>query len=105
DGAARLYLPLVTARGTVGVLGLARDAPGPILPDEQRRLAEALSGQLAVSLERARLAEEMHANQMLAETEKLRSALLTSISHDLKTPLASILGNVTSLREYGHLYD
>jgi two-component system sensor histidine kinase KdpD len=42
---------------------------------------------------------------MLAATERLRTALLTSISHDLKTPLASILGNVTSLRQYGHLYD
>lgn len=104
-GVSRLYLPLEIARGTVGVLGLARDPPGPILSPEESRLMDALCGQLAVSLERARLAEEMHANRMLAETEKLRTALLTSISHDLKTPLASILGNVTSLREYGRLYD
>ena len=42
---------------------------------------------------------------MLTETERLRSALLASVSHDLKTPLASILGTVTSLRTYGTLYD
>jgi len=105
EGVPRLYLPLATAGGSVGVLGLARDPPGPILSVDQTRLVDALSRQLAVSLERARLAEEMRANEVLAETEKLRTALLTSITHDLKTPLASILGNVTSLRAYGHLYD
>jgi two-component system sensor histidine kinase KdpD len=58
-----------------------------------------------VSIDRARLAEERLETEMLAETEKLRTALLTSISHDLRTPLASILGNISSLREYGPLYD
>lgn len=59
----------------------------------------------SLALERERLAEKMHQSEMLAATEKLRTALLMSISHDLRTPLASILGNVTSLRRYGHLYD
>lgn len=59
----------------------------------------------SLALERERLTHQMHQAEMLAATEKLRAALLMSISHDLKTPLGSILGNVTSLRRYGHLYD
>ncbi|MEX0976631.1 MAG: ATP-binding protein [Woeseia sp.] len=59
----------------------------------------------SLALEREHLTQKMHEAEMLAATEKLRAALLMSISHDLKTPLGSILGNVTSLRQYGHLYD
>lgn len=59
----------------------------------------------SLALEREHLAHKMHQAEMLAATEKLRAALLMSISHDLRTPLGSILGNVTSLRQYGHLYD
>lgn len=104
-GVARLFLPLDAGRGAGGALGLLRQVPGPLLGADELRLLDNLVRQLAISLERARLAEEMHRSEMLAATEKLRTALLTSISHDLKTPLASILGNVTSLRQYGHLYD
>lgn len=59
----------------------------------------------SLALEREHLTQKMHEAEMLAATEKLRAALLMSISHDLRTPLGSILGNVTSLRRYGHLYD
>lgn len=104
-GAASLYLPLDAGRGTVGAMGLTRDRPGPLLNPDEERLLDTLVRQVAINLERARLAEEMHHAEMLAATEKLRTALLMSISHDFRTPLASILGNVTSLREYGHLYD
>ena len=61
--------------------------------------------QVEANLARVDLAEEMQQAAMRVETEKLQTALLTSISHDLRTPLASILGNVTSVRSYGHLYD
>jgi two-component system, OmpR family, sensor histidine kinase KdpD len=104
-GVARLFLPLDAGRGAGGALGLFREGPGPLLGADELRLLDNLVRQVAINLERGRLAEEMHRSEMLAATEKLRTALLTSISHDLKTPLASILGNVTSLRQYGHLYD
>jgi two-component system sensor histidine kinase KdpD len=98
------YWPLVTAKGQAGALGV-RPPKERLLTLDERRLLDALNEQTAVNLERIQLAEDMRATEVLAETEKLRTALLTSISHDLKTPLASILGNVSSLRKYGHLYD
>jgi two-component system, OmpR family, sensor histidine kinase KdpD len=109
-----LFLPLITAHGTVGVLGvqprpaLVGGIPGEtgseLAPDE-RRLLEALAGQAAVAIERANLALGMAQARVLTETERLRTALLSSISHDLRTPLASIIGAVTSLLDYGTVYD
>jgi two-component system sensor histidine kinase KdpD len=75
------------------------------LRPEERRLLDALVDQAAIAIERTRLAEDIDEARLLAETERLRSALLTSISHDLRTPLASIIGAITSLRSYGESYD
>ncbi len=112
-GARRLFIPLATAPGPVGVLGLdaALDAGpdgGPdgaaersLLGPGQRRLLDALADQIAVAIERIRLAEDVVQAQRHAETERLRSALLTSLSHDLRTPLAAILGAATGLETYG----
>jgi two-component system sensor histidine kinase KdpD len=99
-GAKRLFLPMRTSRGAVGVIGLDNDRPGPLLTPDQRRLLDALSDQSALAIERIDLAQDVDRAKLLAETERLRSALLTSISHDLRTPLASILGSATSLRRY-----
>ena len=99
-GAKRLFIPMQTARGAVGVVGLDNDRPGPLLTPDQRRLLDALAGQSALAVERIHLASDVDKARIAAETEKLRSALLTSISHDLKTPLASILGSATGLRSY-----
>ncbi len=99
-GARRLFLPLRTARGPVAVLGIERDAPGPLLTPEQRRLLDALADQTAVSIERITLAEDVDRARLEAETERLRGALLTSVSHDLRTPLAAILGAAGSLESY-----
>ena len=71
-----------------------------MLTPDQRRLLDSLSDQAALAIERLHLAEEMDRPAWRRETEKLRSALLTSISHDLRTPLASILGSATSLKQY-----
>ncbi len=104
-GGKRLFLPLRTGRGVVGVLGINRKAPGPLFTPDERRLLDALADQAAVAIERTQLAEDIDEARVLAETERLRSSLLTSISHDLRTPLASIIGTITSLRSFGKLYD
>ncbi|HTS93342.1 MAG TPA: sensor histidine kinase KdpD [Stellaceae bacterium] len=97
-GAKRLFLPMRTERGAIGVLGIDRDRPGPLLTPDERRLLDALSDQAAVAIERIHLAEDIDEARILAATERLRSTLLSSISHDLRTPLASIIGSVTTLR-------
>jgi two-component system sensor histidine kinase KdpD len=119
-GARRLFLPMRTARGVVAIIGLdsekatekaseqaseqvserANDRGTTLLNPDQRRLLDSLSDQTALAIERLHLASEMDQARMAAETEKLRSALLTSISHDLRTPLASILGSASSLKQY-----
>jgi len=100
-GAKRLFLPMRTGRGAIGVMGVDNDKPGPLLTPDQRRLLDALRDQGALAIERVRLVEEMDRVERAAETERLRSALLTSISHDLKTPLAAVLGAAGTLRELG----
>ncbi len=105
-GVARVFLALRTSRGVIGVVGLAAGRRSDIiLTPGERRLLDALMDQTAVAIERVRLAKEMDDARVAAETERLRGALLTSLSHDLKTPLASILGAANSLREYGEKFD
>jgi two-component system sensor histidine kinase KdpD len=104
-GARRLFLPMTTASGKLGVVGITRAREGVLLPAEQRRLLDALIDQIAVAMERVKLAESADEARMFSETERLRAALLTSISHDLRTPLATIMGTISSLRTYGALYD
>lgn len=101
-GARWLFLPLRTERETLGVLGLDRAERGrPILSQDERRLLNALADQAAIAIERITLAGAVDEARLLAETEKLRAALLTSISHDLRTPLATIIGSITALRRFG----
>jgi len=100
------YLPLRTARGVVGVLGVGK--PGPIerdLTSAQRRLMEAFANQAAQAIERVQLAEEARQMKLLQAAEKLQNALLNSISHDLRTPLVSITGALTSLDEQSGALD
>jgi two-component system sensor histidine kinase KdpD len=97
-GARRLFLPMRTGRATVGVVGIDSDKPGPALTPDQRRLFDALIDQAALAIERVRLVEDVDRTKRTAETDRLRAALLTSLSHDLKTPLASILGAAGMLR-------
>jgi two-component system sensor histidine kinase KdpD len=104
-GAKRLFLPMRTGRAPVGVVGIDSDKPGPLLTPEQRRLLDALMDQGALAIERVALVEDLERARLLAETDRLRSALLTSISHDLKTPLASILGSAGTLRDLSHALD
>lgn len=91
-GAKRLFLPLRTARGAIGVVGIDDDRQGPLLTPERRRLMDALTDQAALAIERVHLVEDLDNARLAVEADRLRQALLTSISHDLKTPLASIMG-------------
>jgi len=97
-GAKWLFLPMRTGRGPLGVVGIIRDAPGALLTPDQQRLLDSLADQAALAIERVNLARDLHLTRLQVETDRLRSALLTSISHDLRTPLASILGSATSMR-------
>ncbi|MGH7317188.1 MAG: ATP-binding protein, partial [Candidatus Rokuibacteriota bacterium] len=98
-GARALYLPLLGSRGTVGVLGLRPTDPRPLQAPEQLHQLETFASQTALAIERARLAEEAEQAQVHAETERLRNSLLSSVSHDLRTPLASITGAASTLLE------
>ncbi len=97
-GAKRLFLPMHTGRGLIGIVGIDADKPGPLLTPDQRRLLDALMDQAALAVERVRLVEDLDRAKRTAERDRLRNALLTSISHDLKTPLASVLGAAGTLR-------
>lgn len=93
------YLPLIASRGTLGVLGLRPDDARAMGIPEQVRQLETFGAQVALALERAQLATEAQQAQVRVETESMRSALLSSVSHDLRTPLASITGTASSLLE------
>lgn len=97
-GAERLFLPMKTAAGPAAVIGIERKGAERTLSADERRLVDALCDQAAIAIERVRLADELAEASVVAETERLRSLLFNSISHDLRTPLASILGAATSLR-------
>jgi two-component system sensor histidine kinase KdpD len=92
-----LFLPLKTGRGLLGLLGVSFENPKRELTPEQRHLLEALVDQVAVAIERTNLATDIEEARLLTETERLRSALLSSVSHDLRTPLVSIIGSATGL--------
>ncbi len=97
------YLPLKTAHGVIGVLGVMPHDSTKHLTPEQRRLMEVYASQAAVAIERAQLVEQTRQTQVLQATEKLQTALLNSISHDLRTPLVSITGVLSSLQDDGVL--
>ncbi|KRA46453.1 sensor histidine kinase KdpD [Pseudoxanthomonas sp. Root630] len=99
-GAAHWFLPLRGDRDTLGVLGLRFDDAARLLP-EQRRLAEAMAEDIAQAVVRTRLVAELEDARVSGETERLRSALLSSVSHDLRSPLASMIGSASSLASYG----
>ena len=93
------------AAGAIGIVGIDSDKPGPLLTPDQRRLLDALIDQGALAIERVHLVEDIDRVKRTAETDRLRSALLTSISHDLKTPLAAVLGAAGTLRDLEPTFD
>ena len=103
--ASELIFPIKADRKTLAALCVDLGAEGRPLPMEKGQLIAAFANLAAVAIIRLRLAEEAGQAQRLAESEKLHKALLDSISHDLRTPLASITGAVTSLLAEGGSYD
>ena len=96
--AAALYIPLRGARETFGVLAVLPDVGNRIFAPEQQQLLEVFASQTAVAIERTlsqRAEEETRVNM---QTEQMRSSLLSAMSHDLRTPLASITGAASTLR-------
>ncbi|MFD1942673.1 sensor histidine kinase [Paradevosia shaoguanensis] len=95
-----LFVPLATGK-PLGVIGVQfRDARKSLDP-ETKRLLLAVEDQVAVAVERTRMAGDLENLRVQAEGEKLRSALLNSLSHDLRTPLVSVIGAISSLGEPG----
>lgn len=93
-------LPLITDQEPVGMLVMNSEQ----MDSEQLNLSRSLCQQAAIALHRTQLAEDLEQVRLVSETEQLRSALLSSVSHDLRTPLASIIGSTTSLLEYGESF-
>lgn len=99
------FLPLRAAGRTFGALGLKR-MDSDDAPDEAwRALAREMADDIAAALARVRLVGDLQRERVANETERLRSALLSSVSHDLRTPLASIIGAAGSLENYGAAMD
>jgi two-component system, OmpR family, sensor histidine kinase KdpD len=101
-GSLSLCAPLRVGGSALGVLALVPHVKFP-LRAEQRVFLEVFCRQVAVALERARLAEEARIAALRVKTEEMRSSLLSAVSHDLRTPLASITGAATSLRDDSNL--
>ena len=91
-GSDALYLPLEASSGSLGVIGVRSRTDQADHSTEHRHLLEALSGQVATALERTLLAQRARRAEMDAESERLRSTMLSAVSHDIRTPLASIMG-------------
>jgi two-component system sensor histidine kinase KdpD len=97
--AQALYIPLTTPNATVGVLAWKPEDSEQLLSFERRQLLRVIATQIALALERDQLAQETQTILAQAETEKLRSSLLSAVSHDLRTPLTSIAGSANALTE------
>nr|WP_300310262.1 sensor histidine kinase KdpD [Halomonas sp.] len=93
------FIPLVDKDVVLGVVGLALADRQVPLAYEQEMLIDTLLNQLTTALARTRMVSDLSAARMAEENERLRSALLSSVSHDLRTPLASIIGAASSLRD------
>ncbi len=99
------FIPLRAARRTIGVLAVADKKDNRPFTSAERTVLATFAGQAAVALDRLSLLKEAQRAELLSRTDELKSALMSAVSHDLKTPLASIMASVTSLLEPGMNWD
>lgn len=99
------FLPLQSPDHVVGTVGIKLRDPAAALDDEERKLARAMVDDVTQALLRVRLAAALEAERMEVERERLRSALLSSVSHDLRTPLSAMIGAADTLSLYGGSMD
>src|SRR5262245_4918113 len=104
-GGRWLFVPIRTVRGPVGVIGVLALDEGRELSAAERRTLDAVGNQAAIAIERMTLATDIDSARLGEERERLRSSMLTSVSHDLRTPLASIIGALSGLKSYRDRYD
>ncbi|MDF0649939.1 MAG: sensor histidine kinase KdpD [Nitrospira sp.] len=97
SGASALYLPLVASAGAIGVVAVRPKDSVLLMDPERLHLLESLVNQVALAIERTRLSDEAQQAHVKAKTERTRNAILSSVSHDLRTPLAIITGAASSL--------
>jgi two-component system sensor histidine kinase KdpD len=99
--AALIHLPLTTASNVLGVMGVSLQSESDYRSPECRRLLDAFATQAAMAMERVQFSRQAEQAQILQARENLERALLNSISHDLRSPLASVTGVLSSLRDEG----
>jgi two-component system sensor histidine kinase KdpD len=104
-GAKALYLPLIASAGVIGVVGLLPNDAAARFEPEQFHYLEAFANQTAIAIERSFLGEAAQRALLKAETESLRNTLLSSISHDLRTPLSAITGAASTLLQRDVMLD
>jgi two-component system sensor histidine kinase KdpD len=103
--AGALYVPMITPHGTAGVLSVVPPDGEPLLFPENRQMLETLATQIGTAIERDGLADETRRALLQIERERLRNSLLSSVSHDLRTPLAVIAGASSAVLEMGETGD
>ena len=105
DGAPSLDVPLESNGREFGAITVARSGAEPSFSREERRVLAGIAVQTALAMERARLDGEVHRTRLEAEANMARAALFSSVTHDLRTPLASIKAGVSSLLQPDVVYD
>lgn len=97
-GSPVLYVPLTAPMRTRGVLAVEPPNPHRLMAPEQRRLLDTFARLIAISIERIHYVDVAQTTTLQMESERLRNSLLSAISHDLRTPLAALVGLAESLR-------
>ena len=105
SGSRIRYRPLKAGQGVVGVIGFRTERSTELLPPDQRELLGVFMNQTALAITRADLAKKAQRAEVLQEADKLQKALLNSVSHNLRTPLASVLGVLDTIFEDGARLD